>query len=378
MKRILITVLAVLLFFTACNGTPKPTEHIEETQYTGELIQVTEAQDVGLRGVSVLGPESLTASAAEPSVTFSVTFVGVSPVGAPEGGRVCTVKLIQNGEVLQTIDDYRLTEGSTAEFTVSYEFARYTTLETPHLVVELDYGDEYRYTVIPVTLADYPDEYYALTSGDPFPYAMTIITNKNVAIIYGKDEAGEYTCPVKTFICSTGISTPTGGTYKLLQKYDWKLLLHDLWGQYATWVTGSILIHSVPYLSNEKDNLWSWQYNRLGGSVSAGCIRMRVCDCKWIYDYCPCGTPVTFTVLRELPEGITYPSYDELDLDSPYAGWDPTDPDPENPWKPVLPDDSWIAEVPNYEALHEAFTQMTSSEYERFAGTSELFVPSEE
>ena len=378
MKRTAILFLIIILILTACVTAPAQEEHIPETVYTGELNPVTEVPDAGLRGVSVVGPEELIATVAEPSVTFSVRFTGVSRDGAPEDGRLCTVKLIQDGTVLQTIEDFHLTDGATAEFTVDYEFARYTTLETPHLVVELDYGEEYCYTVIPVTLVDYPDEYYAMTSRDPFPYAITIITNKNVAIVYGKDEAGEYTCPVKTFICSTGISTPTGGTYKLLQKYDWKLLLHDLWGQYATWVTGSILIHSVPYLSQDKSNLWSWQYNRLGGSVSAGCIRMRVCDCKWIFDCCPCGTPVTFTVLRELPEGITYPTYPELDLDSPNAGWDPTDPDPENPWKPELPDDSWKAEVPDYETLHEAFTQMTSSEYERFAKTSELFTQPEE
>lgn len=373
MRKLGLFLLFFLLLFLAACSAGVVRDHIEETIYTGELNTVEVLPDAGLNGVAMITPDSLTASVDAPTVDFSVVFTGVNPNGAPDSGRVCTVKLIRDSEVIQTVNDFVLSEGAELAFTVDYTFERYTSQNDSKLIVELDYGEDYCYKAIPVTVNDYPDEYYAMTSGDPYPYALTIITNKNVIIVYGKDENGEYTGVAKTFICSTGINTPERGTYKLLHKYEWKELIHDYWGQYSTWVTGDILIHSLPYFSPDKDNMWSWQFNRLGGSVSTGCIRMRVCDCKWIFDHCPCGTPVTFVVLNELPEGITKPTYEPLDLDSPDAGWDPTDPDPENPWHPEQPDDSWKALVPNYDRIIEANTTLDWSEYENFAKTTDIF-----
>lgn len=374
---LLILVLALLL--TACGPagalSSRQTDHIPET--TVDVGAAGTEADMGIGSVKIIAPDHLTATVDAPNATFTAVFTGVNPGGAPEDGRVCTVKLFRNGEEVSQVTDFRLTDGARLEFSVPFDFNRYKAQEDAHLLLELDYQDEYCYKEISVSLADYPDEFYAMSSGDPYPYAITILTNKNVAIIYGKDDAGEYTHVVKTFICSTGVNTPERGTYKLLHKYEWKELIHDLWGQYATWVTGDILIHSLPYMSPQKDNMWSWQFNRLGGSVSTGCIRMRCCDCKWIFDYCPCGTPVTFEVVRELPEGITYPTYDKLDLDSPDAGWDPTDPDPENPWHPEPPDTSWSALIPYYDELHEAYTTLDWSEYADFVKVFEAFLPEE-
>ncbi len=374
---LLFLVLALLL--TACGpaglfGT-RQTDHIPET--TDALNGGGEIVDMGIGSVHIVAPDHLTATVDAPDVTFTAVFTGVNPGGAPADGRVCTVRLYQNGEEISSVEDFHLKDGARLDFTVPFSFKRYQSQEDAHLLLELEYNGEFSYKEIEVSLADYPDEYYAMSSGDPYPYAITILVNKNVAIVYGKDEAGEYTHPVKTFICSTGVNTPERGTYKLLHKYEWKELIHGLWGQYATWVTGDILIHSLPYNSPQKDDMWSWQYNRLGGSVSTGCIRMRCCDCKWIFDYCPCGTPVTFEIVRELPEGITYPTYDKLDLDSPDAGWDPTDPDPENPWKPEQPDTSWTELIPYYDELHEAYTTLDWSQYGDFTKTFEAFVPEE-
>lgn len=377
-KTIFFSLFIFVLLLAACSDSRYQTDHIPETIYTGELNSVTQLADSGLSGVSIFVPDTLNVTIDHPTASFTAVFSGVNPIGAPPEGRLCVLKLIKDGTVIQTIDDFRLTEGATVDFSVEYQFERYLQQKGSNLVLELDYGEEYCFATIPVSLSDYPDEYYAMTSADPYPYAITIVTNKNVIIVYGKDEQGEYNCVVNTFICSTGINTPEYGTFKLLHKYEWKELIHDLWGQYATWVTGDILIHSLPYLSPQKDNMWSWQYNRLGGSVSTGCIRMRAVDCKWIYDYCPCGTPVTFVVLRDLPEGITRPTYEHVDLDSPYAGWDPTDPDPENPWKPEQPDYSWTKLVPNYNDLIVANTTLDYAEYADFVKSSDFFVLPEE
>lgn len=382
MKRTIVFFLCLILAASLCacgegNAFHRETEHIPETTYEGTLNSAETEVDMGISCVNILTPDSLTATVDAPSVSFSVVFTGINPGGAPEGGRHCSVKLIRDSEVISCDDDFTLTEGARIDYTVDYEFSRYAAQKDSRLIVELDYGEEYRIKTIPVKVMDYPDEYYAMSSRDPYPYAITIIVNKNVAIVYGKDDAGEYTKPVKVFICSTGVNTPERGTYKLLHKYEWKELIHDLWGQYATWITGDILIHSLPYFSPNKDDMWSWQFNRLGGAVSTGCIRMRCCDTKWIFDYCPCGTPVTFVIERDLPEGIEYPTYDHLDLESPDAGWDPTDPDPANPWKPAQPDDHWKTLIPYFDALYEAYTALDCSEYEKFAKTSEIFAPEE-
>lgn len=367
--------MAAVLLLSACSSggglRGRMTEHIPET--TDEFGAEVDNADMGIGSVKIQAPDHLVASVDAPDVTFTAIFTGVNPGGAPEGGRICTVELFRNGEKIQQVDDFRLTDGARLALTVPFTFARYEAQNDATLLLRLNYGEQSCYKELSVSIADYPDEYYAMSSGDPYPYAITILTNKNVVIVYGKDEAGEYTKVVNVFICSTGVNTPERGTYKLLHKYDWKELIHGLWGQYATWVTGDILIHSLPYNSPHKDDMWSWQFNRLGGSVSTGCIRMRCCDCKWIFDYCPCGTPVTFEVVRELPEGITYPTYEKLDLESPDAGWDPTDPDPENPWHPELSDTSWSSLIPYYDALHEAYTTLDWTQYADFAKTFEAF-----
>ena len=104
-----------------------------------------------------------------------------------------------------------------------------------------------------------------------------------------------------------------------------------VYGQYTTRIVGSILFHSVPYFSTDKSTLWWQEYNNLGIARSMGCVRLTVQDSKWIYDNCPTGTTVT-VVDKELPPGVTKPEAPKIDPESPNRGWDPTDPDPANPW----------------------------------------------
>ncbi len=94
---------------------------------------------------------------------------------------------------------------------------------------------------------------------------------------------------------------------------------------------GNILFHSVPYTQTSKDALAYEEYNKLGTSASMGCIRLSVEDAKWLYDYCAAGTLVTIYE-DEDPGPLGKPEPLAIDVDSPNRGWDPTDPDPENPW----------------------------------------------
>ncbi len=161
------------------------------------------------------------------------------------------------------------------------------------------------------------------------PYYIKINRQQNVVMVYGL-ENGEYTKLVKVFTCSTGKATPVG-TFKTTDKYEWRPLFGDVYGQYATRITGSILFHSVPYTKQSKDSLEWEEYNKLGTPASMGCIRLRVVDVKWIYDNCPKGTTVTIYDSDSL-EGIEKPVIKLIDENSQNKGWDPTDPDPLNPW----------------------------------------------
>lgn len=165
------------------------------------------------------------------------------------------------------------------------------------------------------------------------PYYIKVNRLANCVTVYGKDANGEYTVPVKAMICSVGKDindTPTGvfGTYA---KYTWRYLFGEQYGQYTTRIVGHILFHSVPYTKPEKDMLRTDYYNNLGIGDSMGCIRLTVADAKWIYDNCPLGT--TVEIYDDLNPGpLGKPTAIHIDPSSPYAGWDPTDPDSGNPW----------------------------------------------
>lgn len=166
------------------------------------------------------------------------------------------------------------------------------------------------------------------------PYYIEVIRNQNVVIVYGKDNNGDYTKIVKVFICSVGksnTSTPTG-TFKTQDKAAWGWLVGNLYGQYYTRIVGSILFHSVPYTKKAKNTLEWDEYNKLGSPASKGCIRMTVRDVKWIYDNCPRGTSVKIYD-GKLPSGVSKPTAPKISGTSPNKGWDPTDPDKNNPWK---------------------------------------------
>lgn len=127
--------------------------------------------------------------------------------------------------------------------------------------------------------------------------------------------------PMKAFVCSTGNDTPVG-TFYTMQKYRWKPLIHEVWGQYSTRIVSHILFHSVPYHEPDNKTLLSGSFRKLGTTASAGCIRLTCRDAKWIYDNCKLKTKV-----------IIYKDKDPGPLGKPKAPvlpkgqtWDPTDP----------------------------------------------------
>jgi len=167
---------------------------------------------------------------------------------------------------------------------------------------------------------DYKSDYYIVVfAGD----------SQSVAI-YGKDKDGAYNVLKKCFTCSTGAkSSPTRtGQYKVWRRFRWRLLVGNVYGQYSTSISSDYLFHSVPYLKQNASSLDMAEYDKLGTPASHGCIRLCVRDSKWIYENCPNGTQVNI-VNASGPEGAGYPPRSK---ESIYKGWDPSDPDPSNPY----------------------------------------------
>ena len=166
-------------------------------------------------------------------------------------------------------------------------------------------------------------------------YRLEVNCKQNVVNVYEKDENGEYKNCVKVMLCSVGFATPTSGTYSL-KKYggwEWKGLQGDVYGQYATQITGNILFHSVPYTEKYNNaSLEYWEYDKLGTSASLGCIRLTVKNAKWIYDNCVAGTKVYF-YKDSNPGPLGKPSERKISGDSEVNSLDPTDPASDNPWK---------------------------------------------
>jgi lipoprotein-anchoring transpeptidase ErfK/SrfK len=129
--------------------------------------------------------------------------------------------------------------------------------------------------------------------------------------------------PVKAFLCSTGKATPNG-TFKTSSTYRWHPLIHNVYGQWCTRITGSILFHSVYYSKNtDANSLDVVEFNKLGTAASAGCVRLNCADTKWIYDNCKTKTEVVIYEDAD-PGPLGVPEQILLDTDHT---WDPTDPE---------------------------------------------------
>ena len=168
------------------------------------------------------------------------------------------------------------------------------------------------------------------------PYFLRVNCQTNTITVYAKDENGEYTVPCRAMICSTGADGGTPlGTYRLSgNRWEWLSLVGGVQGRFNTQIFGDYLFHSVPYLERYNNgSLQPGEFDKLGTACSHGCIRLQICDAMWIYynlwdiggveiynspDPGPLGTP-------------TAPKIDQ----SEFPGWDPTDPDEENPWLKV-------------------------------------------
>ena len=173
--------------------------------------------------------------------------------------------------------------------------------------------------------------------GGEMPYYIKVNRQANCVTIYGRDQYGTYSVPIKAMVCSVGVNNETPlGVFQTSSKYIWRPLFGGVYGQYAFRINGPILFHTVPYTTTYNNAIEYDEYNKLGQAASMGCVRLTVSDMKWIYDNCPCGTMVEIYDSPD-PGPLGKPQAMYIDPNSPYRGWDPTDPDPNNPWRTIPP-----------------------------------------
>lgn len=168
-------------------------------------------------------------------------------------------------------------------------------------------------------------------------YMIKVNRKQCCVTIYEKDDAGEYTIPVRAMACSVGVNNLTPkGTFRLQGHYRWHLMFFNVYAQYCSRITNHVLFHSVCYNDQDPARLRYRDYNKLGSPASHGCIRLSTGDAKWIFDHCGAGTVVKIYD-GENPGPLGKPDPVRINLNSPNRNWDPTDPSKANPWRKVAP-----------------------------------------
>lgn len=168
------------------------------------------------------------------------------------------------------------------------------------------------------------------------------IGSQSVAAFVAED--GEW-IEQRIMICSTGRQkhdTPTG-SFKISDRYTYKLLGTGDTHCYGLWACRfkpHYLFHSVPINYEAKKASQGHRmcdmhkFEKLGSPASDGCVRVCVGDAKWIYDFTE-NAAVKVWITKD--SGPTPPQLPAVIWEEPYTdkngfGWDPTDPDPDNPY----------------------------------------------
>lgn len=161
-------------------------------------------------------------------------------------------------------------------------------------------------------------------------YVIKVNLGTNCVTIYKEGK------PVKAMICSPSEETPVG-TFYTPQKYRWHEMIGNCYAQYCTRITTGILFHSVWYYKNgDKSTMSVSAYNVMGQKASHGCVRLLCEDAKWIYDNCALGTKVTTFWGTSKDDPLGRPGFTPIKTGA-VMSWDPTDPDPANPYQKVKP-----------------------------------------
>lgn len=172
-----------------------------------------------------------------------------------------------------------------------------------------------------------------------YPYFIEVDKTNQIITIYTTSSSGKYDKVVRYMLCSTAqdASKFPEGYWKLKEdrcssQNIWRNMKSHgtpLYAQYATQITGDYLFHSVPYTDTKNNALDTTRYSKLGTADSGGCIRLTVENAKWICENCKAGTTVHI-VEKEANPALTAALKEQVPIPDS-SGWDPTDPDSDNP-----------------------------------------------
>ena len=241
---------------------------------------------------------------------------------------------VKNNEKVDFYGNLKITDNSntdvTKEIKGTYDLTKEGTYKLQYVIKDQS-GNETTKDFKLIVKAD------NVTINTKNKYYVKVNKMMNVVMVYEKDDNGEFTKLVKTFVASAGNGTPVG-VFTTAAKYETLSLVGGVWGHYTVQIKGPYWFHSVPYYSKPgKDGNWDdleyEEYNKLGTLASKGCIRLAVKDSKWIYDNIAKGTTVEIYESDSLPDGVVKPSAIKIDIDdTEKRGWDPTDTNPNSPW----------------------------------------------
>lgn len=165
-------------------------------------------------------------------------------------------------------------------------------------------------------------------------YLVRVNRATNHVDVYAYDEqTGEYTIPIIEFTCSTGKDngTPIAVT-QISERDKFHPMNGGVFAQYAVRFNRGCMFHAVPTTEQKKSTLKTSYYNKLGEQASSGCVRLTAADSNWIYENCADGTTVEVYEDENDLGPFGKPMVPKIPDGHPYADWDPTDPDPNNPW----------------------------------------------
>ena len=204
-------------------------------------------------------------------------------------------------------------------------------------------------------------------------YKIRINRATNHVDVYGYNEkTGEYTVPIIEFTCSTGKNNATPIAVTQISERDaFHPMKGSVFAQYAVRFNRGCMFHAVPSAEQKKDTLKTNYYNKLGEQASSGCVRLTAADSKWIYDNCANGTVVDVYEDANDMGPFGKPMVPKIPDGHPYADWDPTDPDPNNPWVNERPVVKLVANATDGTTL----TLPRGTSYEVLYGSIDLFTP---
>ncbi len=121
-------------------------------------------------------------------------------------------------------------------------------------------------------------------------YKLIVDVSDQKVYAYTYDENDEYTQLVRKMTCSTGkkaTPTPLGTFTNTGRGARWHYFKKfTTWAQYAFYIDGDIMFHSVLYNDDDPDTLIKSSVRNLGKRASHGCVRLAVEDAKWIWNNC--------------------------------------------------------------------------------------------